>query len=195
MAFCTLYRTFFLSGSGGTPSGSRALATSLCGRRLGCGTSPRVKWGGCTVWGMTSQVRGDTSSVRHSPATFSRWRRLFVGVTSRGRGNSLRLAETRLVLDINLVIFFEKCAKNRKKCEILARRGTSWHVFSGEGAPSPVFLVCDCDCYNLFIQRTVVVILDCEIKRSGLGNLLITPNPRGIYVHGITHSTITINNL
>lgn len=60
------------------------------------------------------------------------------GVTSRGRGNSLRLAETRLVLDINLVIFFEKCAKNRKKCEILARRGTSWHVFSGEVRP-PLF--------------------------------------------------------
>ena len=105
---------------GGTPSGSRALATSLCGRRLGCGTSPRVKWGGGTVLGMTSRVRGD----------------------------SLRLAETRLVLDINLVIFFEKCAKNRKKCEILARRGTTWHVvarrgtfFSGEGAPSPICFV------------------------------------------------------
>lgn len=145
LRFVHYFVHFSYPGREKTPSGSRALATSLCGRRLGCGTSPRVKRGGGRV----------------------------LGVTSRGRGNSLRLAETRPVLDINLMIFFEKCAKNRKKCEILARRGTSWHVFLRGGRALPCFLVCDCDRYGYFVGVAVKLVCYRHIRNTGSVHIFI----------------------
>ena len=109
LPYCVLYiiSYIFLIRLGGTPSGSRALATSLCGSRLWCGTSPRVKWGGGTVWGITSRGRGNSlrlACARHLPLRKEAWvwhlaaREMGghgFGITSRGRGNSLRLACAR----------------------------------------------------------------------------------------------------